>query len=78
MLKTLQSYLPSFAALVIFSGLYTALVFVGAHESNRGVASTPIFDQSQNFKVAKKLSAEKPSTVLETPAASVASPLETE
>ena len=65
MFKTLQSYVPSFAALIIFAALYTALVFLGA-------------DQSQNFKVAKKLNAEKASTEMVEPLRAVASPLDTE
>ena len=65
-LSTLKSYVPSFLALIAFSGLYTAFVF-------RDAAL-----HSQNFTVAKKLKAEKLSLETVTPVRDVASPLETE
>lgn len=67
-LSTLKSYVPSFLALVVFTGLYTVFVFRdgGAHH------------QSQNLTVAKKLKAEKLSLETVTPVRDVASPLETE
>lgn len=70
MLKTLSSFLPSFTLLTVITGIYTALVF-GNHPME--VAT----NHSQNFKVAKKLSAEKLSIETVTPL-TVASPLETE
>lgn len=82
MLKTLQSYLPSFSALILFSAVYTALVFSGTTVSDTTLVRTPSSTQrphqSQNFNVAKKLNAEKLSTEFVKPDVDVASPFETE
>ena len=82
MLKTLSSYLPSFALLTVFIGIYTAVVFSrypieGYAAQNQTQTDRHPANQSQNLSVAKKLKAEKPSTDTVAPL-TVASPLETE
>lgn len=79
--EILAPYLPSFSGLMLIFAAYTAAVFTS---DSSGVATkfpannlTPT-NQSQSFKVAKKLSAEKLSTLTVLPTRDVASPLETE
>lgn len=80
-LEILLPYLPSFSGLVLVFAAYTAAVFTS---DSSGVATklpaTKLApsNQSQNFNVAKKLSAEKLSTLTVLPTRDVASPLETE
>ena len=75
-LEILLPYLPSFTGLVLVFAAYTAAVF---GTSTAGVlAKLPNGNHSQSFKVAKKLSAEKLSTLTVLPTRDVASPLETE
>jgi hypothetical protein len=75
-LETLETYLPSFTGLVLVFAAYTAAVFTS--ESAEVATKLPATNQSQSFKVAKKLSAEKLSTLTVLPTRDVASPLDTE
>lgn len=81
--RVLVPYLPSFTCLVVVFAAYTAAVFSASPGANQRRTSLARHflgnsDQSQSFKVAKKLSAEKLSTLTVLPTRDVASPLDTE